>query len=98
MFFIGYAAGCIGGPQLWTESPRYFAGVVTAIVTWCLLFVTILSYRVVCARDNADRDARGNFESSAAGFPTGDEVCLDETGAPTTDLTDKEDREFRYSW
>lgn len=95
MFFIGYCAGCIGGPQLWTEAPRYFSGVVTAIVTWCLLFVTIIAYRMVCSHDNATRDAEqqtGSLEGSRTG-----EVLLDETGAPKTDLTDKEDREFRYS-
>ncbi|KAH8898289.1 major facilitator superfamily transporter [Thozetella sp. PMI_491] len=92
MFFIGYCAGCIGAPQLWTHSPRYFSGVVTDIVTWCLLFVVILAYRITCSRDNAAREASGDGQ---AGAPV--EVLLDETGAPRSDLTDKEDRQFRYS-
>lgn len=100
MFFIGYCAGCIASPQLWTAKPRYFNGVVTAIVTWCLLFVVVIAYRFVCMRDNANRDritaergetldgARASGESS---------VVLDKNGLPKTDLTDKDDLYFRYS-
>lgn len=96
MFFIGYSAGCIGSPQLWTHKPRYFSGVVTGIVTWCLLFMTIIAYRIVCSRDNVKRAAEEEQGSPQA--IGGTEVSLDDTGAPRTDLTDKEDREFRYSF
>ncbi|KAH8681711.1 major facilitator superfamily transporter [Xylariales sp. PMI_506] len=96
MFFIGYCAGCIGAPQLWTDKPRYFKGVVTGIVTWCLLFVTVASYRQVCIADNAARDKSG--AAGAATEAVADEVALDESGAPITDVTDKEDAKFRYSW
>ncbi|KAK8103207.1 hypothetical protein PG984_016353 [Apiospora sp. TS-2023a] len=93
MFFIGYCAGCIGAPQLWTEKPRYFNGVVTGIVTWCLLFVVVFCYRLVCVRENAARDKAHEAISEVAG-----EITLDEHGAFRTDCTDKEDKEFRYSW
>ncbi|KAK3669763.1 hypothetical protein LTR78_010336 [Recurvomyces mirabilis] len=95
MFFIGYCAGCISAPQLWTHGPRYVDGVVTAIVTWCLLFSATLAYRVVCSRDNAgrDRSASGISEHS-----TGKEqVDVDTTGAARIDLTDKQDASFRFS-
>ncbi|KAF2725960.1 major facilitator superfamily transporter [Polychaeton citri CBS 116435] len=96
MFFIGYCAGCIGSPQLWTHKPRYFSGVVTAIVTWCLLVVTLLAYRWVCMCDNAHRDKmQGDKEDGTEQFQL--EVKLDSRGAPQTDLTDKEDAQFRYS-
>jgi hypothetical protein len=94
MFFIGYCAGCIASPQLWTERPRYFSGVVTAIVTWCLLLVTLFAYRFVCLRDNAVRDKLGVGERVLAA----DGVVLDKNGTPETDLTDKEDPRFRYSY
>ncbi|KAJ3954395.1 hypothetical protein N0V92_009115 [Colletotrichum tropicale] len=94
MFFIGYCAGCIGAPQLWTEKPRYFKGVVTAIVTWCLLFTVIVAYRWLCSRDNAEREAAA---SSGQGAEYSEDVVLDDAGAPVNDLTDKEDRQFRYS-
>lgn len=94
MFFIGYCAGCIGAPQLWTEKPRYFKGVVTAIVTWCLLFTVIVAYRWLCSRDNAEREVAA---SSGQGAEYSEHVVLDDAGAPVNDLTDKEDRQFRYS-
>ncbi|KAK5137358.1 hypothetical protein LTR08_008936 [Meristemomyces frigidus] len=95
MFFIGYCAGCIGGPQLWTHAPRYFSGVVTATVTWCLLFSTILGYRMVCSRDNASREAV--VDVVAGNSSSHEKILLDTTGAAKNDLTDKQDREFRYS-
>lgn len=93
MFFIGYCAGCIGGPQLWTHSPRYTEGVITGIVTWCLLFVAVIIYRFLCTMDNKKRDAKGISEGDMV-----HEVELDENGLPRNDLTDKEDTQFRYVW
>nr|AAV91786.1 hypothetical protein [Penicillium canescens] len=95
MFFIGYCAGCIASPQLWTHSPRYTSGVITSIVTWCLLFCVVILFRFLCVWDNKKRD-----EQSANSDPMSVEqhVALDENGLPQTDLTDKQDREFRYVW
>ncbi|KAH6660956.1 major facilitator superfamily transporter [Truncatella angustata] len=98
MFFIGYCAGCIGAPQLWTDKPRYFKGVVTGIVTWCLLFIVVAAYRFVCIRDNAARDKCAAAHQHVDGVATHTQVVLDKYGAPRTDLTDKEDARFRYSW
>ncbi|KAL0939981.1 pantothenate transporter [Colletotrichum truncatum] len=95
MFFIGYCAGCIGAPQLWTEKPRYFKGVVTAIVTWCLLFIVIIAYRFLCSRDNSKRDAAFAHSQGTEGGQA--EVILDAAGALESDVTDKEDKQFRYS-
>ncbi|KAK7698023.1 hypothetical protein SLS64_012901 [Diaporthe eres] len=97
MFFIGYCAGCIGAPQLWTHKPRYFSGVVTAIATWCLLFLTIVWYRYVCDKDNSERAAEKNAGNEEAQNASGGQVLLDETGALKSDLTDREDRQFRYA-
>ncbi|KAH7151178.1 major facilitator superfamily transporter [Fusarium sp. MPI-SDFR-AT-0072] len=91
MFFIGYCAGCIGSPQLWTHGPRYREGVITSIVTWCLLFLTMIVYRTLCTQDNKKRDLAGECHSTG-------EVILDKNGLPKSDLTDKEDRAFRYSY
>ncbi|KAF2758091.1 major facilitator superfamily transporter [Pseudovirgaria hyperparasitica] len=95
VFFIGYCAGCIASPQLWTEKPRYFSGVVTALVTWCLLFVVVTFYWIVCMMDNAKRDRRN---VDVRDHVNEDPTILDENGAPLLDLTDKEDVKFRYSW
>jgi ABC-type transport system involved in Fe-S cluster assembly fused permease/ATPase subunit len=93
MFFIGYCAGCIGSPQLWTHKPRYTEGVITSIVTWCLLFVAVIIYRLLCIADNKQRDAN----APAATVDTVQDYELDKNGLPKTDLTDKQDRAFRYS-
>jgi hypothetical protein len=93
MFFIGYCAGCIGSPQLWTQKPRYTEGVITSIVTWCLLFMTVILYRFLCASDNTKRDSDMSSNAEAAGL----EFQLDGNGLPRDDLTDKEDRKFRYA-
>ncbi|KAL1961496.1 hypothetical protein VTN77DRAFT_1675 [Rasamsonia byssochlamydoides] len=86
-FFIGYCAGCIAGPQLWkdTQAPRFFEGVVTAIVTWCLLFVAVCSYWYLCAAENRKRDRMAGTV----------EIRVFEKGE---DVTDKEDLMFRYSY
>jgi prolipoprotein diacylglyceryltransferase len=95
VFFIGYCAGCIAAPQLWTEKPRYFKGVVTALVTWCMLFVVVIAYWLVCKRDNAKRDYISQENDV---HEMEQDVIFDKNGAPVTDLTDKEDPRFRYSW
>ncbi|OOQ90919.1 putative pantothenate transporter [Penicillium brasilianum] len=93
MFFIGYCAGCIGSPQLWTHKPHYTEGVITSIVTWCLLFVAVIIYRVLCVADNKKRDAH----ASTGTIDVMEDFDLDENGLPKTDLTDKQDKAFRYS-
>ncbi|KAL4881242.1 major facilitator superfamily domain-containing protein [Aspergillus karnatakaensis] len=96
MFFIGYCAGCIASPQLWTNRPKYLEGLITALVTWGLLIVTTLVYRVLCLRDNK---ARERAEAAGSGLEggVGGAMDLDVNGSPHTDVTDKQDRDFRYS-
>ncbi|KAJ6184975.1 hypothetical protein N7519_006276 [Penicillium mononematosum] len=94
MFFIGYCAACIASPQLWTHSPRYTEGVITSIVTWCLLFLVVILFRFLCVWDNKQRDE----QAASLGVSVDQEVKLDENGLPQTDLTDKQDRQFRYVW
>ncbi|KNG90374.1 putative pantothenate transporter [Aspergillus nomiae NRRL 13137] len=92
MFFIGYCAGCIGSPQLWTHRPRYNEGVITSIVTWCLLFVAVIIYRLLCMQDNKKREANACTDIDPSG---GD--MLEENGLQAADVTDKNDPSFRYA-
>ena len=92
MFFIGYCAGCIGSPQLWTNRPRYTEGVITSIVTWCLLFVAVIIYRFLCMQDNKKREANACTDIDPSG---GDR--LEENGLQAADVTDKTDPSFRYA-
>ncbi|KAK1147334.1 hypothetical protein N8T08_001411 [Aspergillus melleus] len=87
LFFIGYCVRCIAAPQLWTKKPQYFEGVVTAIVTWCLLFVVVGIYWAICAKENTakeEKERRGEVEATEDEPDEGDD-------------TDKQDRGFRYS-
>ncbi|PYH56941.1 pantothenate transporter [Aspergillus niger CBS 101883] len=86
MYFIGYCVGCIAGPQLWQtkSAPRFFEGVVTAIVTWCVLVLAMVLYWYLCRAENIKRDQ--DTRTSA-------EIVLH-----TEDITDIEDRLFRYSY
>ncbi|KAJ5528695.1 hypothetical protein N7527_002088, partial [Penicillium freii] len=89
MFFIGYCAACIASPQLWTPSPRcdnIHRDMVSA-------FVVVILFRFLCVWDNKQRDE----QAASAGVVSVDQkVKLDENGLPQTDLTDKQDRQFRY--
>ncbi len=93
MFFMGYCTGCVGSPQLWANKPRYAKGIITSIVTWCLLFVAVIIYRLLCIADNKQRDAN----APAASVDMVQNYELDKSRLPKTDLTDKQVRTFRYS-
>lgn len=50
-------------------------------------------------RDNAARDKRGGDNTDSGTSAMGTEgILLDKNGTPETDLTDKEDPRFRYSY
>lgn len=85
-YFIGYCVGCIAGPQLWQtkSAPRFFEGIVTAIVTWCLLVLVMCFYWYLCRAENIKRDQDDQT--------SGDRVYH------TEDITDIEDSLFRYSY
>ncbi|KAK4505389.1 hypothetical protein PRZ48_003352 [Zasmidium cellare] len=83
VFFVGYSTGCIAAPQLWTEPPRYSAGVICALVDWGLVYVFIPWYWWLCYRENKKRDRQ-----------QGQDIVSFIAGA---DVTDKEDKSFRYT-
>jgi len=86
LFFIGYCVGAIAGPQVWTEPPRYTKGVITAIVLWVVFAILIGVYWILCYYDNRSRD-RSTRENT---MPSNDQ-------APQ-DMTDRQDKRFRYSY
>ncbi|PVH70980.1 membrane transporter [Cadophora sp. DSE1049] len=85
-YFIGYCAGCIGFPQLWTTetAPRYTAGLIVSVVDWGLLILLMAYYWYHGWSENKRRD---KLESESI-------VTVYESGA---DVTDKQDLTFRYS-
>lgn len=84
VFFVGYSTGCIAAPQLWTQPPRYRAGVICALVDWGLVYLVVPSYWYLCWRDNRQREREAG-DGIGGGFEEG------------ADRTDKEDRSFRYT-
>ncbi|PYI00506.1 MFS general substrate transporter [Aspergillus sclerotiicarbonarius CBS 121057] len=86
-YFIGYSVGCIAAPHLWKSNaaPRYFEGIVTAIVTWCLLILVMCFYWYLCWAGNANRD-RTRHSDDEPSYRPGDNV------------TDIQDLHFRYSY
>ncbi|TVY44091.1 putative transporter [Lachnellula occidentalis] len=86
LYFIGYCAGCIGFPQLWTSdaAPRYLAGVIVSIAAWSVLVFLLLFYWFHASHQNRKRD-RLQRESQVALYEPGE------------DVTDKQDMTFRYS-
>ncbi|KAJ9139406.1 MFS general substrate transporter [Pleurostoma richardsiae] len=88
VYFVGYSVGCISGPQLWQakDAPRYRKGCISSIVSWCLLYLCFLAYFALCKRENKKRDrlCEATVVDDAAGTSVG------------SDLTDKQDLNFRY--
>ncbi|KAF7194098.1 putative transporter [Pseudocercospora fuligena] len=85
VFFVGYSTGCIAAPQLWTKPPRYSAGVICALVDWGLVYVFIPWYWWLCWRDNKKRDRDQGEGQGMGAFTAG------------ADITDKQDKNFRYT-
>ena len=56
------------------------------------LAIVVLAYWYVCSKDNKSRDAEELEQTDSEGG-----IALDENGLPFGDITDKEDRRFRYS-
>ncbi|KAL2874408.1 hypothetical protein SGCOL_010388 [Colletotrichum sp. CLE4] len=100
-FFIVYCVGCIVSPQAWTEgdAPRYTKGCILSIASWVGLIVTYAVYGVVLRRENVRRDrlaAEGRYEYDVGGYGGGEEAV--QMGvAVDSDLTDVQDKAFRYS-
>lgn len=90
LYFIGYSAGCIIGPQLWQseDAPRYNKGCISSIVSWILLYASILAYYFSCKRENKRREDLARVHAESAG---------DIGVTVQSDYTDTEDLKFRYA-
>ena len=88
MFFCFYCAGNIIGPHLFlaTEAPRYFTAIKGLLGTYCALIVFQAIYTPWCYMDNKARDKKGLHAARV------EEELLE----GFDDLTDKENKHFRY--
>lgn len=97
IFFIGYCAGAIIGPQLWTEdtAPRYIDGCISSIVSWIVLLGLLLVFYFTAKASNRSRDDQKAEVAADAHSPVG--VTADGAVAMEADLTDRKDKAFRYT-
>ena len=82
--FIGYCIGNIAGPYCFTSTPGpvYYGGFISCIVQVAAVVVLAGFARWYLARENARRDREYGPPSRAHGLE---------------DLTDRENRDFRYA-
>lgn len=94
IFFVFYTVGCIAGPQLWQkqDAPRYRKGCIASIVSWCCLIITLLVYYGTARVSNRKRESEvGNINSEEDDqYRVG--VSVD------SDHTERQDKQFRYSY
>ncbi|CAJ0538754.1 Ff.00g067110.m01.CDS01 [Fusarium sp. VM40] len=99
MFFVAYCVGCIISPQAWTEdsAPRYLKGCILSIASLIFLMIILVVYAFLLNKENSLRDKRAvednidyvvDSQGSASGIQSG--VAID------SDLTDRQDKAFRY--
>ncbi|KAK0640053.1 putative transporter [Lasiodiplodia hormozganensis] len=83
VFFVFYCVGCIVGPQLWQakDAPHYRKGCIASIASYACLILSLLTYYLSGVRSNRKRDGEDDFTVLSA----------DE------DLTEREDRAFRFT-
>ncbi|KAI1657594.1 MFS general substrate transporter [Daldinia decipiens] len=86
---IGYAAGNLIGPQTFrsNEAPKYATSVIAMLVSYCACILILMVYWLVGSWENKRRDRKygkpeGVHEGTNEGF---------------VDITDKKQREFRYT-
>lgn len=84
-FYVAWAVGNIIGPQTFqaNQAPAYTGGTVAMIVTYVIAIVAILAYGGLCYFDNKKR--KDTIDSTNA---------LDQDWL---DLTDKENKSFKYT-
>lgn len=86
---IGYAAGNLIGPQTFrsNESPKYATSVIAMLVSYCACMLILMVYWLVGSWENKRRDRK-------YGKP---EEVHEGTNEGFVDITDKKQREFRYT-
>ncbi|KAI8718241.1 MFS domain-containing protein [Fusarium sp. LHS14.1] len=95
IFFIGYCAGNIAGPQFFipSEAPKYTTAFTALFVITCVLLGTIFAFRQYLAWENVRRDkAQGvHIDAESPQSDTVPTVVME-----ATDETDFENKSFRY--
>ncbi|CAJ0539165.1 Ff.00g069160.m01.CDS01 [Fusarium sp. VM40] len=100
-FFIAFCVGSIAGPQAWLEieAPRYRTGCMLSIASWAVLVLVLLAYQTILRRKNKNRERKA--AEGYAEYKSGGQVDarshIQIGVSENSDLTDVEDKGFRYS-
>lgn len=91
LFFISYCVGNIIGPFAFksSEAPVYQSGITAMLVAYCVEIVALLAFAVYMAMLNKKKENA---------MTTGDEDEAMKVLASFSDLTDKENIYFRYTY
>lgn len=88
MDYVAYAVGNIIGPQTFVsdQAPKYTGAVIAMLFCYAVSIVVAIAYGMACRWENAQRDKDRSVEG---GF--------DDHSADFLDLTDKQNKSFRYT-
>ncbi|KAJ5260518.1 MFS allantoate transporter [Penicillium angulare] len=92
--FVGYCVGNIAGPFFYKsdQAPGYSLGIWSMIVSHLLEVIVVIVLWIILKRENQRRDDLQSSTSSAHG----DKTSFDADLAAFSDITDKENSNFRY--
>ncbi|KAJ5112927.1 hypothetical protein N7456_001461 [Penicillium angulare] len=92
--FVGYCVGNIAGPFFYKsdQAPGYSLGIWSMIVSHLLEVIVVVVLWIILKRENQRRD---DFQRSTGGAH-GDDNSFDADLAAFSDMTDKENSNFRY--
>ena len=95
MYYLAYCVGNIVGPQLFrsSDAPIYSHGYEGLLACLVIAIATIAAYGLVCHLENRSRDREQHLEASQGVVDS----VIDPVNA-FSDLTDKEKRDFRYTF
>jgi MFS transporter, ACS family, allantoate permease len=102
-YFVAWTLGNIIGPQTFRaeQAPAYIGGITAMMVCYVAAMALILTYMAVCRIENRkrDREAGGTAGFHAQSSNPGDDLVTQAPGGQNDwlDLTDKENRRFRYT-
>lgn len=99
-FFVAYCVGCVVSPQAWTEetAPRYLKGCLLSMSSLVFLMVVLILYSGLMDKENRLRDERAENGQEEYMVDSHEHHSTTQMGvAIDSDMTDYEDKAFRYT-
>ncbi|CAH0028409.1 unnamed protein product [Clonostachys rhizophaga] len=98
-FFISYCVGCFVSPFSWKaeDGPRFSKGCILSIVSLIVLMISYATFIVMAKTKNKRRDAKLAAGMVAYGAGDDDHKASGATSSLDSDMTDVQDKRFRYT-